>query len=74
MKAKVPKCFSLAIAASPGKRYDPALHLSGLHTHHQIPGWPNLCTSDQQGPEEPSRGEAAAATTEDGRSSSDKEA
>ena len=38
MKAKVPKCFSLAIAASSGKRYDPALHLSGLHTHHQIPG------------------------------------
>ena len=31
MKVKVPKCFSLAIAASSGRRYDPALHLSGLH-------------------------------------------
>ena len=29
MKAKVPKCFSLAIAASTGKRYDPKLQLSG---------------------------------------------
>ena len=29
MKAKVPKCYSLAIAASSGKRYDPKLHLGG---------------------------------------------
>ena len=29
MKAKVPKCFSLAIAASSGRRYDPKLKLSG---------------------------------------------
>ena len=29
MKAKVPKCFSLAIAASLGKRYDPKLQLCG---------------------------------------------
>ena len=28
MKAKVPKCFCLAIAASSGKRYDPKLQLS----------------------------------------------
>ena len=29
MKAKVPKCFSLAIAASSGKRYDPKFQLGG---------------------------------------------
>ena len=34
MKAEVPKCFSLAIAASSGRRYVPALHLSGLHIQY----------------------------------------
>ena len=29
MRAKVPKCFSLAIGASSGKKYDPGLKLSG---------------------------------------------
>lgn len=29
MKAKVPKCYSMAISASSGKRYDPRLKLSG---------------------------------------------
>ena len=29
MVAKVPKCFSLAIAETSGRRYDPKLQLSG---------------------------------------------
>ena len=29
MKAKVPKCYSLAIQASTARRYDPGLHLNG---------------------------------------------